>query len=659
MNKTGSGIEIERNECCSTDTVQNKTTSAFTQRQSMGNKIKEYIPAIISGLLLAIGLILKHALKATFFSGTVEIIWYAAAYIPVAVPVLKHAWKTLLKGEIFTEFLLMSIATIGAFAIGEYPEGVAVMLFYTVGELFQGNAVRKAKMNIAKILDVRPNTASVLRSGSYIEVHPQEVEPGEKVRVRAGEKVPLDAKLTSENAQVNTSALTGESLPRTLFKGDPVLAGFVNTGSVIEMETTRGFEDSSIARMLELIQHAASRKAKTELLIRRLAKVYTPIVVFAALAICFVPYLAVDNYEFSTWLYRALIFLVISCPCALVISIPLGYFGGLGAASRNGLLFKGAVYMDQVADISILAFDKTGTVTRGVFEITDIICKNGISEIELLSNLKALEAQSNHPIAKAIMDYESETPTAEALEVHEIPGQGIEGIVNDTRVLAGNKIMMDRHDIQVEEEGEEITGALVHVAIGGVYAGSVLISDEIKPDAKQLISALRKAGIRSFAMLSGDRDIITQRVAGSLGIDYAKGDLLPEGKLNEIERLKNLSTGPVAFMGDGINDAAVLTASDIGIAMGAMGSDIAIESADVVIQSDKPSKILKGIEIARLTKRVIWQNIAMAIGVKVIVLVLGAIGMASMWAAVFADVGVALLAILNAIRIQWKIKSED
>jgi len=613
---------------------------------------KAYLPALVSLVLLLSGLAIEHLLEASFFQGWVKIAWYSIAYIPVGLPVMKEAWEALRKGEIFTEFFLMSIATIGAFAIGEYPEGVAVMLFYAIGELFQTAAVKRAKDNIKALLDVRPKTASVFRNNSYETVDPETVTIGETIQVKVGEKIPLDGILLSEKAVLNTAALTGESKPQNMTKREKVMAGSINLDGVIELEVEKLFNDSSIARILELVQNATSRKSKTELLIRRLAKIYTPIVVYLAIAICIIPYFFVADYVFSDWLYRALIFLVISCPCALVISIPLGYFGGLGAASANGLLFKGATFLDQLTKVNTLVMDKTGTVTKGVFKIKDIEITGNFTEAEFMKLLMAIEAKSTHPIAKAIMEYSADINLFEATDIQEIAGKGLKGIVNGKHILVGNKKLMEQFGVTVPPKTDDIVESIVMVSIDGQFTGYVTIADELKEDAKTTIQELRASGIEQLVMLSGDKDSITQKVAKELGITNAKGGLLPEDKLNEVEIIKKDATKIVAFVGDGINDAPVLAASDIGIAMGAMGSDVAIETADIIIQTDQPSKIVTGIKIGKATQRIIWQNIALAFGVKIIVLILGAGGLATMWEAVFADVGVALLAILNAVRLQ-------
>ena len=616
-----------------------------------GSAFKTYIPAIISFVMLMVGIAVDYFDAIPQFEGWIRVVWYTLAYIPVGFPVIKEGWKSLIKGDVFTEFFLMSIATIGAFIIGEYPEGVAVMLFYAVGELFQNAAVNRAKGNIKALLDVRPKEANVFRDGDYVSVSPEAVNIGEKIQIRVGEKIPLDGILLSEKASLNTAALTGESKPDSIQKEAKVYAGSINLESVIEVEVTNKFEDSSIARILDLVQNATARKSKTELFIRQFARIYTPIVVFLAIGVTFIPYFFVDDYVFRDWLYRALIFLVISCPCALVISIPLGYFGGLGAASKNGILFKGASFLDAMTKINTLVMDKTGTVTKGVFKIKEVKAI-GWNETEFMQYLMAMEEQSTHPIAKAILEYKAEGEDFEAQDVSEIAGKGLKGIVNGRTVLVGNKALMTTNNIDVPSETESIVESIVLVAIDNQFAGYVVIADELKEDAKETITALHKVGIKNIMMLSGDKDSITQQVAKELNIENAKGGLLPEDKLNEVEILKKNPENKIAFIGDGINDAPVLAASNVGIAMGGLGSDVAIETADVIIQTDQPSKVVRAIKISRSTRKIVWQNIILAFGVKVIVLILGAGGLATMWEAVFADVGVALLAILNAVRLQ-------
>ncbi|NDV59842.1 cadmium-translocating P-type ATPase [Bacteroides sp. 519] len=600
--------------------------------------------------MLVAGLLAEHVFHVAFFTGYIKLAWYILAYLPVGIPVLKESVESISHKDFFNEFTLMTIATLGAFFIKEYPEGVAVMLFYSVGELFQDAAVNKAKSNIKALLDIRPDMATVLRDGEYITLSPSEVKIGETIQVKAGEKVPLDGILLSQESSFNTSALTGESKPRTIRKDETVLSGMMNIDKVIEVQVQKLYEDSAFSRILAMVQDATSRKAKTELLIRRFARIYTPIVFFLALAIATVPALFISDYVFQTWLYRALVFLVISCPCALVISIPLGYFGGIGAASRNGILFKGANYLDMMPAINVVAMDKTGTLTKGVFEVQNIATNHNPDTF--MSICGSIESQSKHPIAKAILSYcnTKQIPIMPVSEAEEIAGHGIKGVVNNQTILAGNARLMDKYNVGYDKQIDSIPETIVIIAIDNVYAGYVTIADEVKKDAAYTISKMREYGIKTV-MLSGDKASIVEKMASELSIDEAYGNLLPEDKIKYVERLKKNPEHKVAFVGDGINDAPVLALSDIGIAMGAMGSDAAIEIADVVIQTDEPSKIVSAIKISKKTRRIVKQNITMAFTVKLAVLILGTIGFASMWGAVFADVGVALLAILNAVRV--------
>jgi len=608
-----------------------------------------YIPASISFVLLVMGIVADNFLELSFFKEYVRLIWFALAYLPVGWPVMKDALNAIRNGEVFTEFFLMSIATLGAFYIGEYPEGVAVMLFYAVGELFQSAAVSRAKRNIKALLDIRPDVASVKRNNQYQTVKPDDVQIGEIIQVKAGEKAPLDGKMLSEKSSFNTAALTGESKPKTIELGEMVLAGMLNLDKVIEIVVTKKFSESSIARILELVQNATSRKAQTELFIRKFAKVYTPVVSLLAVALTLLPYFFVKDYQFNDWLYRALIFLVVSCPCALVIAIPLGYFGGIGAASRNGILFKGSNYLDLMTKVNTVVMDKTGTLTKGVFKVQQVVTE--FNKDEFIELIAALESNSTHPIAKAITAY-AEYTSLHATNVEEISGHGLKGTVKGKQILAGNAKFLKRFEITYDKSLDEIVDTIVVTAIDGKYAGYITIADEIKEDAQQAIKALHSNGIRQTIMLSGDKNAITQKIAATVGVDTAFGDLLPEQKVLKVEELKKDKDKVIAFVGDGINDAPALALSDVGIAMGGLGSDAAIETADVVIQTDQPSKIVTAIKIGKATNRIVWQNIALAFGVKVIVMGLGAWGLASMWEAVFADVGVALLAILNAVRIQ-------
>lgn len=618
---------------------------------------REYLPSILSFVLLLGGIAFEYWLKVDWFTGWVRLIWYLAAYLPVGLPVLKEALLAIGKGEFFTEFFLMSLATIGAFAIGEYPEGVAVMLFYAVGELFQTAAVRRAKGNIKALLDVRPDRATVLRDGKFVDVKPDIVQVGDTIQIKPGERVPLDGVLLGESAAAfDTAALTGESKPRSIAVGEAVLAGMVSSESVAEVKVSKLFGESSIARILELVQNATARKAPTELFIRKFAKVYTPIVVLLAALLILIPYFVVEDYVFRDWLYRALIFLVISCPCALVISIPLGYFGGIGAASRQGILFKGSNFLDLMTKVTTVVMDKTGTLTHGVFKVQKIESE-GIEKNELLMLAAALEQHSTHPVAKALMQYANEQKLdwkkANVAGIKEIAGHGLTGQINGKPVMVGNIKLLEKFKIAYPTSLNEEVDTIAVVAVDGKYVGFITIADEVKPDAADTIKRLHSTGVRELVMLSGDKDTVVQKVIAALGIEKGFGDLLPEDKVQKLEDLKrNNPASIIAFMGDGLNDAPVLAAADIGIAMGGLGSDAAIETADVVIQNDEPSKVATAIAIGRATRQVVWQNIGLAFAVKAIVLALGAGGLATMWEAVFADVGVALLAILNAVRIQ-------
>lgn len=636
--------------CCSTSNDEHKDTHDHNHE---GHDHEHNNSKILLGASLAIffaGIFVQYVLKPTWFvdNQIIRLIWFGISYVLVAFPVWGEAFKLAKKIDFFNEFSLMGIATLGAFIIGEYPEGVAVMLFYTIGEMFQEAAVNKAKVNIKALLDVRPDTAHVLRNGNFETIKPQDVAIGETIQVKVGEKVPLDGIMISDKGSFNTAALTGESKPSTYKIGETVLAGMLNLENVIEIQTTKKFEDSSIAKILQMVQDAASRKAPTELFIRKFAKIYTPIVFFLAAALVIIPYFFVDNYDFNDWLYRGLVFLVVSCPCALVISVPLGYFGGIGAASRNGILVKGSNFLDLMAKVNTVVMDKTGTMTEGVFEVQKI--KTNLPENDFLNLVSALEKQSTHPIAKAIVA--SHPSELKAIEVEEISGKGLKGKVDGKTVLAGNTKLLDHFSIQYPQEIHDIVESIVVVAVDEKYAGYITIADKIKEDAQQAIQKMKALGVSKTIMLSGDKNTITQKVAKEVGVDEAFGGLLPEGKVEKVEALKKDQNQVVAFVGDGINDAPVLALSDVGIAMGGLGSDAAIETADVVIQTDQPSKIATAIKIGRETKKIVIQNIILAMGVKIIVLFLGAEGIANMWEAVFADVGVALLAILNAVRIQ-------
>ncbi|MBX3239134.1 MAG: cadmium-translocating P-type ATPase [Chitinophagaceae bacterium] len=610
-----------------------------------------FLPAVISLVLLITAIVLDNLVAQSWFTGGIRVLWYITAYIPVGFPVIKDALKNIGKGEVFSEFFLMTIATIGAFALGEYPEAVAVMLFYAVGEVFQTLAVNRAKNNIKALLDQRPDEATVLRDGQWKTIRAEAAAIGDIIQLKPGEKLALDGILLSETASFNTAALTGESKPDTKLKEETVLAGMINLNTVSQVKVTTAYTDSKLSKILELVQNATRQKAPTELFIRKFAKVYTPIVVLLAIAIWLLPYFFVADYQFNEWLYRALVFLVISCPCALVISIPLGYFGGIGAAGRNGILFKGSNFLDVMATVKNVVMDKTGTLTEGVFKVREIVFKPGFNKEEWLQLINTLESNSTHPVATAIHEYVGEVDqTLELTDTEEIPGHGLKAKVNGKVLLAGNFRLMDMFGITCDVDTVSVTDTIIAVAYDGMFVGYITISDSIKEDAKATVQRLNAMNIRT-TMLSGDKSAVVRHVAGELGIQNAFGDLLPGDKVNKVKAMK-AGGASVAFVGDGVNDAPVIALCDAGIAMGGLGSDAAIETADVVIQDDKPSKIPVAIEIGKQTKRIVWQNISMAFGVKAIVLILGAGGLATMWEAVFADVGVALLAILNAIRIQ-------
>lgn len=619
--------------------------------------LRAYAGPLVSLLLLAGGLLLDAA--EVLAAPLPRLVWYLAAYLPVGLPVLREAWKQLRRRELFNEFTLMTLAVIGAFCIGEYPEGVAVMLFYTVGELFQERAVGRARRSIGALLDVRPPTASVVRDGGTVVVAAAEVVIGSVIEVLPGGRVPLDGVLLDRQASFNTSALTGESVPRRIRQHESVLAGMIAEDRTVRLRTDKPYDDSTLARILRLVEQAADRKAPAERFIRRFARVYTPVVTLLAAAIVLVPWLwsLADPgyaYDWSASLYRGLVFLVISCPCALVVSIPLGYFGGIGAASRQGILIKGGNYLDTVTRLGTVLFDKTGTLTEGIFAVREVRPAPGVSEHTLLETLAALECRSNHPVARAVVRHTGEAGIAAgaATDTTELPGRGMCGCLPEGEALAGNPRLLQERGVAYPAELDMLAETAVLASLGGHYLGYVTVADRPKAEAAEAVAALRIAGIRHIGILSGDRQALVTHLARQLGTDEAWGDLLPEGKAARIEAIRQQSTLPVAFVGDGINDAPALALSDVGIAMGGLGSDAAIETADVVIQSDRPDKVATAIRIGRATRRIVWQNITMAFGVKLLVLVLGAGGLATLWEAVFADVGVALLAILNAMRIQ-------
>ncbi|WP_242017984.1 heavy metal translocating P-type ATPase [Synechocystis sp. FACHB-383] len=612
---------------------------------------REITPVAIAAILFLIGLIFNERLHNTPYA-IAEYSVLIPAYLISGWSVLTTAGRNILRGRIFDENFLMTIATLGAIAIHEIPEGVAVMLFFQVGELFQGYSVGRSRRSIKALLEIRPDTANLSIDGDIRAVSPETVKVGDVIVVRPGEKVPLDGEILEGKSLVDASALTGESVPRTVASGETVLAGMINQSGLLTVRVTKLFGESSIARILELVENASSKKADTEKFITRFARYYTPVVVFLSLAVAILPPLFIEGAIQAEWTYRALVMLVISCPCGLVISIPLGYFGGVGGAAKRGILVKGSTYLDTLTQVKTVVFDKTGTLTQGNFRVTDVVTHNGLSKPQLLELAAQVESQSTHPVAQSIRQAYGQTiDTSDVQDYEEIAGHGISATVNGRAVLAGNDRLLHReaipHDVCV------VDGTVVHLAVDGEYSGRIIIADELKEDAVEAIQALHAQGIQT-AMLTGDSQSVAEHVAKELGLDQYRAELLPEDKVNALEeflRRARQTKSKVAFVGDGINDAPVIARADVGIAMGGLGSDAAIETADVVIMTDAPSKVAEAIQIAKKTRRIVWQNIILAMTVKALFIALGAIGLATLWEAVFADVGVALLAILNAGRI--------
>ena len=574
-----------------------------------------------------------------------ELILYVSAYLVVGADVLFGAVRNILHGQVFDERFLMTLATVGAFVIGEYPEAVAVMLFYQVGELFQSMAVGKSRKSIAALMDIRPDSATVLRGGEEITVFPDEVEKGETIIVKPGEKIPLDGIILKGSTAVNTAALTGESLPCDKFEGDTVLSGSVNISGVIEVETSGVFAESTVSKILALVENSAEKKAKSENFITKFAKYYTPAVVIGAVLLALIPSLITGNW--AEWVKRALVFLVVSCPCALVISVPLSFFGGIGGASRRGILVKGANYLEALAKPGSVIFDKTGTLTEGKFEVTAVHPEQ-MSESELLDIAALAESYSSHPIAESIIRaHGGDIDKNRISEVRERAGYGVEGVLGGRKIYVGNALLMK--EANAEYRDCHISGTIIHIAYEDEYLGHIVVSDIIKPDAAEAISELKKLGAAKTVILTGDGKKAAEEVGIKVGADEVKSGLLPEQKVEEAEKIIE-EKGTTVYVGDGINDAPVLTRADVGIAMGAIGSDAAIEAADIVIMDDKPSKVAEAVKISRRTMRIVYENIFFALGVKAIVLILGAAGIAGMWLAVFADVGVAVIAVLNAMR---------
>lgn len=594
--------------------------------------------------------VLATAVLLSLNNEWLQIALFIISYIIVGGDVVKRAVKNIFKGQVFDENFLMSIATIGAFFIGEYPEGVAVMLFYQVGELFQSYAVGKSRKSIASLMDIRPDYANVKKGDELVKVDPDEVQIGDIIVIKAGEKIPLDGKVIEGSSMIDTSALTGESIPREVEVGSDILSGCININGVITAEVTKEFGESTVSKILDLVENASSKKSNSEQFITKFARYYTPVVVIIAVFLAIIPPLVIDGATFSDWIYRALAFLVVSCPCALVISIPLSFFGGIGGASKKGVLVKGSNYLEALAETEIVVFDKTGTLTKGVFNVQEIH-PEGVSKEELLELTAYAESYSNHPISLSLKRaYSKEIDNGRISDVEEISGHGVIATVDGKKVMVGNIKLMKMMDIPYFKG--ELIGTIVHVAVNNKYIGYIVIADEVKEDSAQAIKELKAANIKQTVMLTGDNKSIGSKVAKELGLDKVYAELLPADKVEKLEELfsQKSKKGKLAFVGDGINDAPVLARADIGIAMGGLGSDAAIEAADVVIMTDEPSKIATTMKISKKTLKIAHQNIVFAIGIKIIVLILSAFGITTMWAAIFADVGVTIIAVLNAFR---------
>jgi Zn2+/Cd2+-exporting ATPase len=600
---------------------------------------------------LVVGAALTTFASFVDVSNYLQVALYVIAYVLAGGDIVWKALRNIARGQVFDENFLMSIATLGAFAIGEYPEGVAVMLFYQVGELFQSLAVNRSRKSISALMDIRPDYANLQDGSETRKVDPEDVRVGDIIIVKPGEKVPLDGKVVSGTSMVDTSALTGESVPREIQEGDDILGGFINKNGVLTVKVTKEFGESTVSKILDLVQNASSRKAPTENFITKFARYYTPAVVLTALAIAVIPPLVMVDATFGEWVYRALVFLVISCPCALVVSIPLGFFGGIGGASKSGILVKGSNYLEALNDVEYVVFDKTGTLTKGVFDVTEVSASGSFTKEDVIEYAAFAEAYSNHPIAESILRaYKKEVNKESINDYEEIAGHGIKVNVAGKEILAGNAKLMKQANILYPEVNT--VGTFVFVAVDKQFAGYIVIADEVKDDAKRAIQSLKAVGVKKTIMLTGDAKKVGEAVGQKLGIDEVHAELLPHQKVEELEKIDatKSSKGKVIFVGDGINDTPVLARADIGMAMGGLGSDAAIETADIVIMTDEPSKIPAAIKIAKRTRKIVWQNIIFSLGVKGIVLLLGAFGIATMWEAVFADVGVTLLAIVNAMR---------
>lgn len=617
---------------------------AYKKENIENNQMKEIVRFIIAAALFAAGFALK-------LSDTYTLIIFLLSYLTAGGHIILKALKNILRGKVFDENFLMSIATIGSFAVGQVTEGAAVMLFFQAGEILQSRAVNRSRKSITALMDIRPDYANIEIDGEMKKVAVEDVKAGQIIIIKPGEKVPLDGIVISGTSTANTAALTGESLPKDINTGDDILSGYININGLITVKVTKEFSESTVSKIIELVENAASRKARTENFITKFARVYTPIVVFGAVLVALIPPLVIGGALFSVWIYRALIFLVISCPCALVISIPLGFFGGIGAASKNGILIKGSNYLEALTNVGTVVFDKTGTLTKGVFKVTSIEAQDGFSDNDVLKYASYAESFSNHPVALSILKaYGKEIDKHQIKSYEEIAGKGTAAVIADKRVLAGNSKLLDDENIIYKKSANERT--IVYVAVDNNFAGSISISDEIKEDAFTLIRELKFLGIKKTVMLTGDNKSAADKVGNTLGLDEVYSELLPAQKVEIMQKLisQKKYDEKIIFAGDGINDAPTLAIADISVAMGGLGSDAAIEAADVVIMTDEPSKIMQAIKIAKRTKVIIWQNIIFSLGVKAVFLVLGAFGIATMWEAVFADVGVTIIAILNSIR---------
>lgn len=600
---------------------------------------------IISGGILFAGAIIFD------FPAMLKEILFFVSFLLSGWKVLLKAARNVTRGRVFDENFLMSIATIGAFSIKQFPEAAAVMLFYRVGEFIQGIAVNRSRKSISELMDIRPDYANLKVNGDIKKVSPQEVKIGDNILIKPGEKIPIDGRVVEGQSLVDTSALTGEPVPREVGKGDEVLSGCINKNGILTVSVTKKFEESTVSKILDLVQNASSRKSPTENFITRFARYYTPAVVAAAFSIAIFPPLLIKGVTFSQTIYRALVFLVVSCPCALVISIPLGFFGGIGCASKKGILVKGSSYLEALNNAGVVVFDKTGTLTKGTFDVSEIKCEKGFTEDELIEHAAYAECYSSHPIAQSIKKtYGREIDKDSIGSYDEISGLGIKARVNDRVILAGNKKLMDSENITVQEA--DAPGSIVYIAVDGVYAGYIVVSDTIKEDSSAAVKGLKKAGVGRIVMLTGDRSTAAKKVSDEIGIDEVYSELLPDGKVEKMEEIirRKPQNKKLVFVGDGVNDAPVLARADIGVAMGALGSDAAIEAADIVIMDDMPSKLVDAIRIAVRTKKIVWQNIIFALSVKAVVLVLGAFGLAAIWEAVFADVGVTVIAVINSMR---------